>query len=199
MGCIFPIAANQTTVSYTMKVCVFAIIIALSVQGILGRKPTPDNDWDIWRMINKQLRISQGTIDTVVNAAVDGVCNCAAPIPQLMNSLYNAGESCLMSLGLGAPASATALCTATTLGLLNEDGSIASFDTFKAAHGGSDEFDAALDNCYAKSFDTIDDVVIASIAFDICIELAIADMCNIPLARHELLLITEAMSRDLCN
>ena len=124
-----------------------------------------------------------------------------------------------MSLGLGAPASATALCTATTLGLLNEDGSVASIDPFKAAHGGSDEFDAALDNCYANSFDTIDDVVEASIAFDICIELAIADvrnsvtyfnftlsqlnflfqMCNIPLARHELLLTTEAMSRDLCN
>merc|ERR1712170_191292 len=127
------------------------------------------------------------------------VCNCAAPIPQLVNSLYNAGESCLMSLGLGAPPSATALRTATALGLLNEDGSVAPFDPFKAAHGGSDEFDAALDNCYANSFGTIDDVIKASIDFDICIELAIADMCHIPLARNELLLTTAAMSRDLCN
>merc|ERR1711893_45859 len=148
---------------------------------------------------NEQLRTSQGTIDSTINAAVDGICNCATPIPQLMNSLYNAGESCLMSLGLGAPASATALCTATALGLLNEDGSVASIDPFKAAHGGSNEFDAALDDCYADSFDAIDDVVEASKAFGICIELTIADMCNIPLARHELLLTTEAMSRDLCN
>ena len=83
-----------------------------------------------------------------------------------------------MSLGLGAPASATALCTATALGLLNEDGSVASIDPFKAAHGGSDEFDAALDDCYANSFDAIDDVVEASKAFGICIELTIADVKN---------------------
>merc|ERR1712044_75016 len=190
--------SNCSKLNFTMKVFSFAIILALCIQDIMANNGCiPGRPGCYGR--NKDLRISQETIDTAINAAVDGICNCAAPIPQWTNSLYNAGESCLMSLGLGAPASATALCTATAMGLLNEDGSVASFDPFKAAHGGSDEFDAALDNCYANSFGTIDDVIKASIDFDICIELAIADMCHIPLARNELLLTTAAMSRDLCN
>merc|ERR1711976_469188 len=198
--------SNCSKLNDTMKVFLFAIVLALSIQDIMAVNdcdpPYPRchgrNGFipDVGR--NKDLRISQETIDTAINAAVDGICNCAAPIPQWTNSLYNAGESCLMSLGLGAPASATTLCTATALGLLNDDGSVASVDLFKAAHGGSDEFDTALDDCYANSFDAINDVE-ASKAFGICIELTIADMCNIPLARHELLLTTEAMSRDLCN
>merc|ERR1711976_307598 len=189
--------SNCSKLNYTMKVFSFAIVLALCTQDIMANNGCiPGRPGCYGR--NEKFRISQETFDTAINAAVNGICNCAAPIPQWTNSLYKAGESCLMSLGLGAPASATALCTATALGLLNDDGSVASVDLFKAAHGGSDEFDTALDDCYANSFDAINDVE-ASKAFGICIELTIADMCNIPLARHELLLTTEAMSRDLCN
>merc|ERR1712170_181588 len=172
------------------------VFVALAIQESLGGgggHPFPYSG----RNLSEKSRISQDTINNAANAAVNGLCNCAAPIPQWMNSLYNAGETCFWKLGLGAPTSLKATCAATALGLLNEDGSVASIDLFKAVHGGSDEFDAALDDCYANSFGANNDVVEASIAFDICIELAIADMCNIPLARHELLLTTEAMSRDI--
>merc|ERR1711893_304949 len=157
----------------------FVVLSALAIQSSLAlpgarRRPAPiarggsKKDRFSWPSAIPEIP-SQQAIGAAVNGAVNSVCNCGPSVVQWTSSLYNAGQSCL---NVGSDANAKVLCTATALGLICEDGDIASVEDIKAIHGGTDEFDAAIDNCYSSAFDNCDDAVAGSIAFNVCMEYA---------------------------
>merc|ERR1712170_38815 len=191
----------------------FVVLSALAIQSSLAlpgarRRPAPlgrkiggsKKDRFSWPAALEQ--IPSEAIGAAVNGAVSSVCNCGPSVVQWTSSLFNAGQSCL---NVGGDANDKVLCTATALGLICEEGDIASVEDIKAIHGGTDDFDAAIDNCYSSAFDDCDDAVAGSIAFNVCMEYAVADMCEVPTSRSfragrlELVFTRKAMSRALCN
>merc|ERR1711976_1057286 len=161
---------------YTMKVFAFTLVLALSIQDIFG--------WGLEDMA------SQEEIDAFTNV----ICKCDAPIPQWTNSIYNAAEPCMND-------EHPDMCIGKALGLINDDGSeITPLEAFQALHGGSEEMDAYLDSCYSQAFDN-NETSEAATVFGQCMELAIADMCDIEIpagAVRSLASTNAALNRDLC-
>ena len=117
-------------------------------------------------------------LDDAAIRAMEAVCQCEAPIPQYVNALYTAGQSCM---NIGRDVYDEAKCVATELGFLNDDGEfleVTPADLFTAAHGGSEAMDNALDSCYSNAFDNVEDVVMASMTFGTCMEYAVANVSD---------------------
>merc|ERR1711976_252817 len=154
----------------------------------------------------RKLQAPAAVLDDAAIRAMEAVCQCEAPIPQYVNALYTAGQSCM---NIGRDIYDEAECVATELGLLNDDGEfleVTPADLFTAAHGGSEAMDNALDSCYSNAFDNVEDVVMASMTFGTCMEYAVANMCGIEIpdslqfrsVEMNHLVIGEAASRNMC-
>merc|ERR1711893_173941 len=189
---------NSNQEQYNMKTFAVGLIFALAIQNSLQGSV---------RAGNMNQMPSEEEMKAAITQVSAVLCQCDDPIPQWANWLFGIGESC-------EDDDNPMECIGIAMGLLNADGSyseelenLTAEEVFADLHGGSDEFDAALDTCYSQAFDDVsqlEDMTHVE-TFGECMEKEIAKMCHVDVPRAlrkrnmKLRMTREAMSRDLCS